>query len=328
MTLFWQVRHHLHLYAHSAAEAVEAAPVLVEPSPPCGADAAAIDELSAYDWLRRCGLERHAAALEEHGYTEARMLYGLKDSDFKDTCGIKDKLQLQTLAALAGTDALHARLLHSFTSPDLARVRADFLAAWAPATLAPATLAPEDGAAAAATLPLDAAAAGGGGGGGGGVLQAAATRFAKALCDRAGHGLIAHHQLTAFLRDAVEKRGAVASAADTQAAAAAAAEAAYGKLIEHTRPEKPPPPEVPTPTEWVYGWLKEHALEHLADKFIEAKMCTLEDLTLEPRLDLHSLRDVGVTKAGEMRKVFNLIKSLDKPGAEASVSSTGTATDR
>ena len=130
--------------------------------------------------------------------------------------------------------------------------------------------------------------------------------------------MIAHHQLTAFLREAVEKLGAAASAAATEAAAEAAAEAAYAELIEHKRPEKPPPPEVPTPTEWVYGWLKGHGLEHLADKFIEAKMCTQEDLTLEPRLDLHSLRDVGVSKAGEVRKVFNLIKGLDKPGAEAS----------
>lgn len=60
----------------------------------------------------------------------------------------------------------------------------------------------------------------------------------------------------------------------------------------------------------MYGWLDEHKLAHLATHFIDAELCTSEDLTLEPRLDIESLRAIGIEKAGEARKVLKLIAEL------------------
>merc|ERR1719163_2325793 len=70
----WQVRDLLRQHAHSAEAAVAAAPALVQPSPPtaaAGLTALHVDELSAYEWLRRSGLEHHAHAFEDAGYATA-----------------------------------------------------------------------------------------------------------------------------------------------------------------------------------------------------------------------------------------------------------------
>jgi len=179
----WQVRHHLHLYAHSAAKAVETAGVLVEPSPPCGADALGVDELGTYEWLRRAGLEEHAAALEKEGHVRARTLYGLPEDFLKDACGVKDELQRKRLAALLNADTARARDLLAFTSPDYTRLRTDFISAFA-------------------ASPLEA--------------EAHASVFADALSDRAGHGLVSLWQLEAYLTCFADK-GAAAAAAAAQA---------------------------------------------------------------------------------------------------------------
>ena len=271
----WQVRHHLHLHAHSSVEAVQTAGVLIEPCPPCGSDALDVDELETYAWLRRAGLEKHAAALEKEGYATARALYGLAESVFKDDCKIKDQLERTRLTALVGTDAANARTLLSFTAPDYARLRSAFLAALAP-----------EGALTGAK------------GDGAEQLEQHATTFANELSDGAGHGRISIHMLEAYL-SAAKAKGAKAAAAEARA-----------ELLEHIRPAPPPTPEPAVPTEWVYTWLDAQGLKECASKLIEAGFSEKSDLTLEPRLGLVDLEKLGIEKPCDQRKVLKLIKAL------------------
>ena len=179
----WQVRHHLHLHAHSAREAVDTASVLIDANPPCGADALDVDELSTYEWLRRAGLEQHATGIEGEGYTTARALYGLGEGVLKDECGIKDKIELKRLTALVSTDAANARVLLSFTAPDFARIRTEFISAFAKTTI----------------VDLE-------------QLKKHALTFAMALSDGAGHGRISLKQLEIYLSRAKDPAAAAASA--------------------------------------------------------------------------------------------------------------------
>lgn len=247
------------------------APLLIEPSPPCGVDALAVDELGTYDWLRRAGLEKHTAALEKAGYTTARLLYGLPEGTLKDDCGIKDKLELGALSSLLAANADNARGLHAFTSPDYARVRAAFLETF---------------------QPVDS------GGFGSAARELLAAEFATMLCDRAGHGTISLLQLERCLE--AHKGG-------TPAAALAAARSS---LVEHTRPEEPPAPPEEEPSAWVHGWLKSHKLEAYSSKLLEQKFETRDDLLLEPRLDLKAIVDLGVDKAADARRLLKLITQL------------------
>ena len=70
---------------------------------------------------------------------------------------------------------------------------------------------------------------------------------------------------------------------------------------------KPPPAD---PTDWVYTWLKEHGLEESAKRLLDANFLTRDDLLLEPRLDCTDLEKLGVIKAADRRKIFNLVKEL------------------
>ena len=291
----WQVRHHLQLYAHSAAEAVRHAHVLIEASPPCGADSLAVDELSAYEWLRRAGLEAHAKAFEDNGCERARSLYGLPETTLKDEIGVKDKGERKRLTALLNADEASARTLLGFTSPDYARLRAAFLATFAGATTDAAAgggasvseAAAENAVLSAKDAVLSEPA-----------LEAHAATFAKSLADGAGHGLISLLQLESFLL-AAKPEGAAAAAARAKA-----------ELLEHVRPPPKPPPQVVEPTEWVHTWLKELGLGDLAPKLLEANFKVKADLQLEPRLSLEELQKLGVEKAADARKLLNLIKKL------------------
>lgn len=241
---------------------------LVAPSPPCGVDAVAVDELSTYEWLRRVGLEKHAQALEDNGYGTARSLYGLCEGVLKDDCGVRDKVALKQLGALMGTNAASARELLRFTSPDCARIRSSFLAAFADATAER-------------------------------EIEAHASVFVRALTDGAGHGLISIHQLEVYLGGCVEQ------------GAAAAASAAHSELVEHVRPAPPPKPEPEVPTDFAYTMLKEHGLETYAGQLIDAGLASKADLMLEPRIALNELENkLGVSKIGDARKIFNLVKEL------------------
>ena len=64
------------------------------------------------------------------------------------------------------------------------------------------------------------------------------------------------------------------------------------------------------PTEWVYGWLKTTELEEHADAFIKQGLKDRADFTLEPRLTLMDLAKIGVDKAGEARRLLQMISAL------------------
>ena len=180
----WQLRRHLQLYAHSAEEAVATVSTLVTVSPPCGCDGIAIDEMSTYDWLRRIGLEKHAKLLEDQNYTTARSLHGLQESVLKEldpAAWNKEPSHLAKLKALCTADGSKARDLLSFTSPDYARLRDSFVAAFA------------------AEKKED--------------VEAHATAFARSLTDGGGHGRISRFQLEAYLEKAVEENYGVGKAA-------------------------------------------------------------------------------------------------------------------
>jgi len=260
----FQVRRHLRLYAHSAAEAVATVGALIEPSPECGVDSLRLDELSAYEWLRRVGLEKHAAKLEELGYSTARSLYSLPETFLKE-CGVQDRAELKRLTALLNADAAMPRALLGFTSPDVARLRAAFIEAF-----------PDPH----------------------GEAERHVDGFAAALSDRAGHGLVSLWQLEAYLAGCKGK------------SAEAAAGAARAELVEHTRPAAAPPPPPAEPAAWVYGWLKDKGLEGWAGALTEACFVEKADLQLEPRLRVEDLVALGVNKAADARKLFNLIKKL------------------
>jgi hypothetical protein len=68
----WQLRRHLQLYADDAEAAVTTAPALIAAQPLLPTD---VDELTAYDWLRKSQLEAHADAFEEVGFKSAADLY-------------------------------------------------------------------------------------------------------------------------------------------------------------------------------------------------------------------------------------------------------------
>jgi len=233
-----------------------------------GADGLVVDELSTYDWLRRVGLETHAAALEDEGYAQARSLHQLDESKMKEI-GVKDKHELAVLKALVTADAEQPRVLLSFTAPDRARIRRDFILAFANDV---GRVSEE--------------------------LSTLAEGFATDVCDRAGAGRISLSMLERHL------------AKWKDAGATACREAAPRELIDHMRPPRSPPPEVKEPSEWIYGWLKEHGLKQHADAFVGQQLNTREDLKMEPRLTLDDLKEIGVSKAGEQRKLMALIKKL------------------
>ena len=276
----WQVRRHLHLHGHSAATAISTAAVLIEPlvlsDAGAGAGASRVDDLGTYDFLRRAGLEKHAKALEVAGYCTARSLYGLSEDTLKDDCEIKDAIERKQLHRLFNADGADARMLLAFTSPDYARIRAAALTAFAKMDAGTSRFTRE-----ATAAPLR------------------ATELAKVLCDRAGHGLISLGQLERFL-DGLHKFGS----------ADEVVEAARAELLNHSRPVEAVEPAPEKPDAWVYGWLVEHQLESYAEAFIDNKLETKEDLQLEPRLDMMALAKMGVEKAGDARRLLNLIKHL------------------
>jgi len=162
----WQVRALLFDHSHSAAAVLAHAPLLVSPAVPCGVDAVQVDELSAYDWLRRAGLEHHVDALEDKGYVTARSMYGLTDAILKEHCDLKNDGDRKALVALATADAAHPRTLLGFTSPGYARLRSTFLEAFPESGLGEADC---------------------------------ATEFANRLSDSTGHSRISLLQLEAHL---------------------------------------------------------------------------------------------------------------------------------
>lgn len=176
----WQVRQHLHLHGHSPEEACAAAANLATPSPPHGCNALGVDELSTYNWLRRVGLEKHAAALEDAGYATARSLYGLAESTLKDDCGVRDRTTLKRLSALLNAEQSAARTLLSFTTPNYARLRSSFVGAFA-------------------TAPD--------------LAEKHASAFASSLCDGGSHGRISLHQLEAYLAGVGDRHKGPAEAA-------------------------------------------------------------------------------------------------------------------
>lgn len=272
----WQLRRHLHLHAHSAADAAATAGVLIAPQPPCGVDAADVDALSTYDWLRRAGLEACASALEDKGYTTARMLYGLSDELITEACGgDKESLQRSALKALTHADHTHARTLLGFTAADYQRLRTAFLTACA---------AEEDG-------------EGGGASDATAVRESHAILFARSLSDAAGHGRISIRQLEAYLASAAAR------------GAAHAASHAAAELLEHVR-VTPPPVVVEEPTGWLHEWLKEHKLHKYAACLADANFVERADLMMAPRLDLKELEALGVDKAADRRRLCRLIEQL------------------
>lgn len=294
----WQVRDLLRQHAHSAEAAVSAAPALVQRSPPRAAEALSalhIDELSAYEWLRRAGLEHHAHAFEDAGYATARHIYGLDADAFKDSCGIKDEKERKALVALANADEAHSRTLLAFTTPGYARVRQCFLAAFA-------------GAGANSTEKSERSAQTEE------EIEQLATAFASALCDGAGRCVASLCQVEQHLDKYKPTPSAEASADAVVArrleAAPACVAAVRAEFHEHARAARPPVAEKVVPTEWVYGWLKATGLEEHADAFIQQGLKERADFTLEPRLTVNDLAKIGVDKAGEARRLLQMISEL------------------
>ena len=93
-------------------------------------------------------------------------------------------------------------------------------------------------------------------------------------------------------------------------AAQACIAAVRAAFHEHARAARPRAAEKPVPTEWVYGWLKTTELEEHADAFIKQGLKDRADFTLEPRLTLMDLAKIGVDKAGEARRLLQMISAL------------------
>jgi hypothetical protein len=243
------------------------------------AHAVLLDAMPVYELLRRAGLEAHAASFEDAGYGRAEMAYGLSESVLKEKVGLDGQV-LSTLVALLGADEGKPDILVRLVPPDWRRRRRRALAA-------PRREACGEVVAQPALLRL-------------------AETFADSLADAQGCGRISLAQLCNFL----------ATHADEGADKCAAL--AIAELLEHVRAPRPPPAEATEPSEWVFGWLKAAGLARLADHFLEHNLSDREALLAEPRLQQGELNTIGVTKAGDQRKVLALIAKLrDGDGAAA-----------
>jgi len=265
--------------------------------------------MTAFDFLRRLGLETHADAVEAEGCTTARELVALaskKPEEFLEKkCGIKDCKAVARIVAVGGCKQEDAALTREFQRPDRVTAKRLFDAHFPPP---PSTT----GAAAAASeekvsVPSKHAQA---------KQQAKqqqqqlAWAFAHIVTDELGFGRASLFQIDAHLA----KHAATATGDDGGfffVGAQAALDTAVASLVAVVRTPPPPKPAPPLPTEWVYGWLKEAGLEQHASGFIAAELGTREELVAEPSLEEKDLEDaVGVKKLGHRRQIMRMLKKL------------------
>lgn len=140
-----------------------------------------------------------------------------------------------------------------------------------------------------------------------------ATKLAATLSDEAGEGLVSIAQLEAHLSRHKATGGE------------ACVSAARAELLDAPRPERPPAAEPEAPTEWVHGWLTQAGLGELSSKFIDAKLCERTDLLAEPALQLSDLKEIGIDKPGDQRRMLALLKEL-RAGSKGGLSSIANGT--
>jgi len=265
----WQLRRHLRIFEHSVAECISAAPAIVAPRPP--ESHVLCDDVSVYDWLRRACLEHLADDFEAKGYKRAQQLYNLPEATLKDELGVSGQ-DLTRLNALVNALDSKPDILLSFTLPERPRFRDMFAQVMA----GKAEGAVQD------------------------KVVECADKFAEALCDARGHGIVSIAQVERFLQGPCAAQGSEHCVAMVT------------EELVHARRKVAEPAAAPkVPTEWVYGWLKEEGLEDWACNFIDQRMCTRSDLLAEPRLDLQQLASLGVDKAGDQRRILSMIAKLD-----------------
>ena len=131
----------------------------------------------------------------------------------------------------------------------------------------------------------------------------AVVQLAHTLTDDLGRGRVSLTQLWKHIE---------AHPGDVDACVSTAEEAL---LVE--KPLVIPPPKVrPTPTEWVYEWLKAspggvELADEVGPSFIRENLSTRESLLLRPRLTIEDIeKTLGVRTLGTRRVVFELLSSL------------------
>ena len=274
----WQLRRHLQLFADGAEKAVSSAHHLIAPQPRLMAD---IDDMSVYAWLRRSCLESLAATLEDADYKKAADLYGRPLP--ADVPGLK-KFHSSVIEAIVKGEGANAAAERAYCAPDRLRLRDDFYLRFLE----------DDGKSASASSSY--------GDTNDAELAEVSQRFADLLCDQLGRGTISLAQLQNHL----EKYRLGGGSREAGACLAAVPD----DLINHVRAPEVAKPTPAPPTEWVHGWLKAHSLEEYSPKFIEAKICTKEDLAAEPKLSDSDLNDLGVKVLGDNRRLVRLIAEL------------------
>ena len=227
-------------------------------------------------------LEGCAEALEEAGFATAADIYVKELSD--DIEGVK-KPQLKLIKAIAKGSGSDPAAERGYVGTDRIRIHDDFYLRFAIA---------DDSIPARVSSSSDSLSA---------RLEVLSKQFAEMLTDPLGRSTISLAQLAGHLAKFTAGAGLEEATKCIEAVPAA--------LTKHVRAEKVEKPPPPAPTEWVYGWLKEHSLEEYAKQFIGARLTTREDLASEPKLTGEVLeKKIGIKPHGDCRRLEMLIAAL------------------
>jgi len=276
----WQLRRHLQLFADNAEKAVATAHQLIAPQPKLMPD---VDDMSVYEWLRRSCMESVAEILEDAEFKKAADLHGRPLPE--DLPGLT-KGDRSLIEAVIKGEQTNPAAERGYCAPDRLRLHDDFysrfvaVAASTTSTVSTATVDENEDSA----------------------LAEIARRFADLLSDALGSGMISLTQLKTHL--AKFRLGGGAHQAG------ACLHAVTDDIINHVRAPKVAQPAPPPPSEWVHGWLKTHNLEQHSSHFINAKLCTKEDVSAAPKLADSDLTDLGIKPLGDIRRLARLIQGL------------------
>mmetsp|Transcript_22922 Transcript_22922/g.45325 ORF Transcript_22922/g.45325 Transcript_22922/m.45325 type:complete len:282 (-) Transcript_22922:65-910(-) len=278
-----QLNHLLQLCPHNPVQAIEKAFAFTAPFFESWKPASArgsFREMTVFQFLCRANLQQYTCALEQAGVTKASQLVHQKEDDLKSLGISPDHVRLILGVVANGPEGLLStnrfRLSNRSTLRYTIRQRLQQL--------------------------------------GQSVLAGCKEleMLLDSLTDEIGNGKVSLFQLEAYLGQHLDQ-----NASDSTKEQLLAKLYDQDNLRQLLQPHKPTPVETPpptVPTEWIYSWLKGHGLEEYANSFIQAKLCSKEDLCLPPLLSDNEIKnELGISSLGDRRRLLQLLGDLQQP---------------
>ena len=280
----WQLRW-LMLQNDNPEDCIAMAGAMVAPRTP---DTFEARPLTSEAWLKRAGMLKYAKLFSKKHPLARDAAAAVDKADTLEKCGVDDRADREFLFKLLKNEDKDRALTVGASLPDKSSVARMFWAAFATSVEAQA--------------------------GEKRALLEAASVFSRSVCGALGRSRVSAIELRAhFARHAGDWRAALA---DTQRP--------DGALLHAVAP---PPPDAPPPRKpprcWVFRALEQKGADGMATRLgrrlIDAGIETREDLLSEPTLTAEELKEMGIDKVGDARRLLRLVDRLRAGGADSVV---------